>query len=185
MRHQVLRFGVLGFLGGVLLVAAGTAALAQPVYSSLEELKALVPAASTVKVTDSMGHERKGKLTSVTADALTLRTGDVLLTLEAGDVRRVRVRKEDSVLNGALYGAAIGGGLSSLIFLDNECWGDSDCVAYVAINTAFGAFIGMGVDALIHGYRVAYMAQAPAGPSVTVAPFVSPEARGVQVRVAF
>ena len=83
--------------------------------------------------------------------------------LAAADVRRVRVRHEDSLLNGALIGAGIAGALTSLIFLDNECRDDPACYQALAAYTATGALAGLGIDALIHRHLTIYPPPAGGG----------------------
>jgi hypothetical protein len=159
---------------------------AQTVAASLDDLKGIAIAGSTVKVTDGRGQEVEGKLAEVSMSGLSLRVGNAVRRFEANDVRRVRVRKEDSVLNGALIGAAIAGRLTSLIFLDNECADDPSCLAAVFGNAGIWALAGMGVDALIHRDRVVY--SAPSGSvarSIDVAPVVSPAALDFRVTMKF
>jgi hypothetical protein len=185
MRRRIRPLDSRVLLGAVALVAVSATSSAQPVASSLDELKGLAIATSTVKVTDSTGQEVKGRLIGVSSSELTLRTGDATRTFESSQVRTVRLRKEDSLVNGALIGAAVGGGLSSLIFLDNECRNDPDCYTYVAVNAAIGTFVGIGIDALLHGYRVVYAAPTPMARAIAVRPFVTPAAKGVRVTMTF
>ena len=92
------------------------------------------------------------------------------------------VSDRDSLVNGALIGAAIGGGLTSLYFLDNECHDDPACCQAVAAYAGIGALVGMGIDALIHrdvsGTRGARSV-------LKVGPFFARARKGVRVTFAF
>ena len=98
------------------------------------------------------------------------------------DVAAIRVRQEDSLLNGALIGAAVGGGLTSLIFLDNECRVAPECYGALAFYTGIGATAGLIVDAWRHGSRTVYAAPSGRGRRLTVAPMGS---RGVRLTLLF
>ncbi len=157
---------------------------AQPVASSLAELKGLVSEESTVTVTDAKGREFRGRIADASESLLSIRIGSDIRRFDAADVRSVRVRKEDALANGALIGAAVGGGLTSLLFLDTECGDDPACYGAVAVYAGFGAVAGLGIDALIHGTVVAYTAPG-AQQRVRVAPMVARGRRGVWLTIAF
>src|SRR5687768_4820878 len=101
-----------GMLGPVLVLAWAGGAAAQPAASSLEQLKALVPAHSKVTLTDTQGHEFRGTIDDASESGLSLRIAGAIRRFDAADVSTVRVRKNDSLVNGALIGAAVTGGLS-------------------------------------------------------------------------
>ena len=156
-------------LGVALVVLACTAASAQPVATTLDQLQRHV-SDRTVTVTDVNGHEFRGSLANVSESQLCLQIRRGLRCFDAVDVDTVRVRKEDSLANGALIGAAVGGGLTSLIFLDNECRDDPSCHGAVAFYAGVGAAAGLIVDALIHGSLVVYAAPSRKGPTLTMGP---------------
>ena len=108
--------------------------------------------------------------------------GRELRCFDAVDVDSVRVRKEDSLANGALIGAAVGSGLTSLIFLDNECRDDPSCYASVAVYGGIGAAAGLIVDALIHRNLVVYAAPSRRGPLLAVGPM---GLKGVRLTIRF
>ena len=97
---------------------------------------------------------------------------------------RVRVRRSDSLLNGALIGAgaAVGAGLLCRL---TEPWENcrDDLGPMVRIG-ALGAAIDIGVDALVRRQRTIY--EAP-GRSMrfSAAPVVARRAAGLQVTVGF
>jgi hypothetical protein len=174
-----------GFVGLTFALICGTAG-AQPVASSLAELKGLASGEAKVTVTDSNGQEFRGTIADASESLLSLRIGRDIRRFDAADVRSVRVRKEDSLANGALIGGAIGGGLTSLLFLDNECRDDPGCYAAVAVYAGIGALAGLGIDALVHGTVVVYTAPASgAQRRFTVAPMVAHGRKGVLLTIAF
>jgi len=75
------------------------------------------------------------------------------VTVPLMEVRRIQVR--DSLTNGALIGALIGGGISAWagITLDRDC--DGQCgnwgaiTRFIAVGAGAGALAGMGIDAVI------------------------------------
>jgi len=175
-----------GMLGPVLVLAWANGAAAQPAASSsLERLKALVPAHSTVTVTDRQGQEVRGTIDDASESGLSLRIGGAIRRFVIADVRSVHVRTNDSLLNGALTGAAVSGGLSSLMFLDNECHTDPVCYQAVAVYAGLGAIAGLGIDALIHGHVVVYTARPRVQNRVVVAPIVARGGKGVRLTLSF
>ena len=138
------------------LTRAATAS-AQPAATSLQQLLHL-GTEKRVTVTDANGRDVRGTIADVSQSRLCLRIGRESRCLDAVDIDSVRVRKEDSLANGALIGAAVGAGVTSLIFLDNECRDDPSCYAAVAFYGGIGAAAGLIIDALIHGSVVVYTA---------------------------
>jgi len=174
------------FLAVLMALACARAADAQQPASSLEELKVLQTTNSSVTVTDTKGQEFRGSVTDATAAQLSLRMGKTTRQFAAADIRSVRVRKEDSLGNGALIGLAVGGGLASLIFLDNECHDDPECYMVVAFDAGLGTLVGLGIDALIHRHQVVYTAPAKgARPAATVTPLVARGKAGVRLTIGF
>jgi hypothetical protein len=175
-----------GMLGPVLVLAWGSDAAAQPAASSsLERLKAVVPAHSKVTVTDTQGQEFRGTMNDASESGLSLTIDGAIRRFEATDVSLVRIRTNDSLADGALIGAAVSGGLSSLMFLDNECHTDPVCYQAVAVYAGLGAVVGLGIDALIHGHVVIYNARPLARNRLVVAPIVTRGGKGVRLRLSF
>jgi hypothetical protein len=169
-----------------IVLLCGGAAAAQPVASPLDALKVLQSTDSRVIVTDTKGQEFRGTVADVSPTQLSLRMGRATRQFTAAEVRSVRVRREDSLANGALIGLAVGGGLASLVFLDNECHDDPDCYAIVAVDAGIGALVGLGIDALIHRHVVVYAAPASGGrPAVTASPLLGRARAGVRVTIGF
>lgn len=183
MRSARLRSG---FLGLTVAMMWASATDAQPVASSLAELQGLGRAKSEVTVTDTQGQEFRGRIADASESRLSLRIGSEIRRFDKAEIRSVRVRKEDSLANGALIGAAVAGGLTSLQFLDNECRDDPVCYKAVAVYAGIGALAGVGIDALIHGNVVVYTAPAPGAPhTVTLVPTIARGRKVVRLMIAF
>ena len=170
-----------GLLGVALLLLSPAATTAQPIATSLEQLQGL-GSARTVTLTDGDGREFRGTITEVSASWLCLQMGREARCFDAVDIGSVRVRKADSLANGALIGAAVGSGVASLIFLDNECRDDPSCYAGVAFYGGIGAAAGVIVDALIHRNLIVYEAPSRPGPRVAVGPV---GLKGVRLTIMF
>ena len=108
-------------------------------------------------VTTTAGQELKGAVVSSSSTSVTLTKGADTITLPLMEVRRIEVR--DSLLNGTLIGALIGGGISAWIgvTLDRDCngpcgnWGA--ITRFTAVGAGVGALAGMGIDALLRSRR--------------------------------
>ena len=173
-----------GILGGILVFTGNTAA-AQPATSSLDQLRVLADSASTVTVTDRDGREFRGRITEASGSLLALRSGREIRRFPAEEVRSVRVRKDDSLADGAVIGALVGGGSVALNFLDNECHNDPACFAAVAWCAGIGVFAGMGVDALMRDEAVVYSVETPRRQALRVGPIAGRGRKGVRLTIAF
>ena len=175
-----------GVIASMLVLIWSAAADAQPDSASLEQLKPLADASSTVTVIDSQGQRVRGTLADASRSQLSLRVGREIRRFQATEVRSVRLRKGDSLANGALIGAAIGGGPAALMFLDNECHDDPACYQAVAVYAGLGALAGLGIDALVRDETVVYSAGAPrASQAIRVAPLTGRGRKGVRLTIAF
>ena len=99
----------------------------------------------------------QGSVVTSSSTSVTLNRGADTITLPLMKVRRIEVR--DSLINGTLIGALIGGGVSAWIAvtLDRDCngpcgnWGA--ITRFIAVGAGAGALAGMGIDALHRGRR--------------------------------
>jgi hypothetical protein len=138
----------------------------------------------TLWVTTSAGTELKGSVVSSSSTSLTLNTDADRVTVRLMEVRRIQVR--DSLTNGALIGALIGGGISAWagITLDRDC--DGQCgnwgaiTRFIAVGAGAGALAGMGIDALI---RREIKQSSWTSRSVAVVPTLSKTHRAVRLAV--
>jgi hypothetical protein len=125
----------------------------------------------TAWITEAGAREVKTRIVAVSPDALTIAVGETTRRVRLDDVVRVRARRSDSVLNGALIGAgaAVATGLYMCQLM--EPWENCrDDVGPMVRIGAVGAGIGIGIDALIRGRKTIY---------------VAPNARGVRVSFRF
>src|SRR5262245_13600285 len=158
-------------------------ARAQPPAATLDQLGAMVVKGELVLVQDQTGTSVRGTIVDVRSDRLVIDAKDGARTWFSDDLREVRRPTKDSVLNGAIIGAAVGGGLSALIYLDNECRGDPDCAKAVAVYSVIGAAVGAGIDALLHTNQLLYR-RAIGRASWRIAPAYSVEKRRVGIQTS-
>jgi hypothetical protein len=164
--------------------STGSAALAQtPGQSTIGTT--LTPG-TTVWVTDSSGREEKMRIVAVSNDGITADAGDGVRRLRISDINRMRMRKSDSLVNGALIGAgaAVASGLffCSLMEPWDVCLNNN--VGPMLRTAALGAGIGIGIDALIRGRRTIYEAGA-GSMRLEAAPIIARRAGGLQLSISF
>jgi hypothetical protein len=167
-----------------LAVTSAAVASAQPAAASLEDLKSL-ESATRVTVEDMQSRRFRGTIADASERLLLLRIGGEIRRFEAAEIRSVYIRKEDSLVNGTLLGAAVGGGLTSLLFLDNECRDDPTCYKAVVAYAGLGALAGLAIDALIHGTTVVYNAASRSQPPLRVVPLIGGGRQGIGVMIRF
>jgi hypothetical protein len=171
------------------LVAMPAISAAQEPVKSFDQLNTRLKPGDTVWVTDAQGREVKGKIQALAPEAITLK-GDGPTTFVAGNVRLISERRRDSLANGALIGLAVGGVGTGLACLAGTEGPDQDwCLVAALAYGGIGAGIGVGIDALIPGRKVV-MYRAPGTPGspqsrLSIAPVVTPRAKGVAVSFAF
>ena len=143
----------------------------------------LVPG-DTVWITDSSGREEKTSVVGVSAGIVTTSGDGETRRLRTTEIARVRARRSDSLINGAIIGA--GAAIASGLFLCQltEPWENCrDDVGPMLRIGALGAGIGIGIDALIRGRRTLYESQD--GLTLFAAPIAARRAGGVQVALSF
>jgi hypothetical protein len=179
----------LAFVAAILTVAPG--ASAQEPVRDFSQLNTRLKPGDTVWVTDAQGREIKGRITSFAPDAIGVEANGAQL-LRADEVRAVEHRRPDSLANGALIGLGVGfgvgAGLALLVCSEDECSG-SGATVFALVIAGIGTGIGVGVDALIPGRRqVVYRASGTPGATparLSIAPVITPRAKGVAVSFAF
>jgi len=186
----------MGLNNSAAVVVVVAAALGLPALASAQEpvrdfsqLNTRLRPGDTIWVTDAQGREVKGTILSLATDELTLE-GRSGRSFGAPDVAVIVVRRADSLRNGALIGLGIGGGLALVGCLASTEGGDQGwCLLAGAVYGGVGAAAGVGFDALIPGKKlVAYRAPGSAGQAharFSIAPVVTPRAKGVAVSFAF
>jgi hypothetical protein len=168
-----------------LFFACTGSAFAELPQGATQTLETTLIPGMTVWITDFGGREEKARIVGVSDGIVTMTTGADARRLPTADVRRVRVRHSDSVLNGALIGA--GAAVASGLFLCSltEPWENCrDDVGPMFRIGAVGAGIGIAIDALIRGRRTIYEA-APGSTRLYAAPIVTRHAGALQVSLSF
>jgi hypothetical protein len=169
----------------VFLAATGSAASAQTPAGAAPGLETTLKPGTTVWITDSGGREEKTRVVGVSGDIVTTSAGGDVRRLRTTDVLRVRVRRSDSLINGALIGA--GAAVASGLFLCRltEPWENCrDDVGPMFRIGALGAGIGIGIDALIRGRRTIYET-AQVSTRLHATPIVARHAAGLQLSLSF
>lgn len=175
----------------VLLTLAPITASAQAVASNFQELRFKVKPGDTVYVTDDAGRERKARILELSRSSLLLSMDGTRRDLSENNVRRIRQRLPDPLLNGAVIGAVSVMTLSTVSSIassdrgENETFGWAD-VGFILYLGSIGAGVGTGIDALIQGRKIIYETPGSASRrSFGVSPVLSPRVRGVRVSVSF
>ena len=131
--------------------------------ATLADLQGRVKAGETLNVTDATGASFKGKLADLSSASLSLTYKGTRKEFLARDIREIRRREPDHLLNGTLIGlgAGIGGGLLSIPITcgpsDREC-GTIVGLVFVPIGAAAGAVTGALIDGMIARSTTVYAA---------------------------
>lgn len=171
----------------VVLLGLPGDALAQEVVGSFTDLRRqqILSVGDTVWVAyvDEGGgpaHDVKGWLLDATDSSITVLADQMELLIEEKNVRRITRERRGPLWDGALIGAAVGGGVATLLF-----WGfpddASDQFAIIAVYAAGGAGIGLGVDALVKEREIVFLDPALTGAirQIEVVPLISKERKGM------
>lgn len=170
---------------GLLSLIAASAASAQTAEAPKSGLDGVLTPGTKVWITDTSGHQEKTLILGVDGDVVITNAGKGVKRFRTADIMRVEVRHFDSVLNGALIGAAsmIATGLSLCTAM--EPW--ETCVSspgsFVPA-AAIGAGIGIGIDALWSGRKTVFD-RARGSMRLHAAPIVGRETKGLQLSISF
>jgi hypothetical protein len=167
------------------LLLAPAAAMAQEPVKSFDRLNTRLKVGDTIWVTDAQGREMKGRILELHDASITI-DGDSAGTFAAERVREIQRRRDDSVWTGGLIGLGAGAVYGYVAF-GKDCGGDAECRFYEGGYGALGMCIGLIVDALIPGRKVVAYRVAGSSPSahLSVAPLITPRAKGLAVSFAF
>jgi hypothetical protein len=170
----------------ILSVASMTAPAAAQSPAEVEPgLAAALTPGTTVWITDAAGVEQKMRIVGLSGEAITATVDDTTRRIRTAEVKRVRARHSDSIINGALIGGGVavvtGLGMCSLTEPWENCRDDIGPMVRIA---ALGAAIGIAIDGLIQGRKTLY--EVPRGATlVEVAPLVTRRSAGVRMALRF
>lgn len=105
------------------------------------------------------GPPEQGRLVQLARQAVILDIGGERQRFALGDVARIVEERDDSIVNGAVIGALVAGGVCAL-----TCREEADTEAYrrlgIGVIAGFGALVGAGVD-LAHPTRTTIYPRSP------------------------
>jgi hypothetical protein len=172
-------------MGFCLTLLLSAPALAQQA-SSFEQLQVLVKPGDNVYITDFAGNTTKGKILELTASSLGLTVDGVQRNWLQNDVREIKQWRGDSLLNGAVIGAAAGAGIAiaPAIYCQGGC---NEAVAMTALFCGgIGAAVGVGIDALIPAKQTVFRSKTLSSlERLQIRPILNRSNKGVQVALTF
>ena len=156
MQPLLSRFACFG-----LLLTLPAASNAQELAGSFEQLRVLVKAGDTVRVTDGSGEEVRGAITGLSSSSLALTSGGTRRTFLENDVAAVYQRRNDSLANGAKWGFIVGASLGVLggiaIAREYESGGGGAFIPLLGVvYGSIGAGAGAGIDAMHRSEQVIF-----------------------------
>lgn len=164
------------------LVLVSSAAEAQQLAGTFDQLRVLVRPGDTLTITNAAGTRIRGKLADLSATTLALDVSGSSRLFQDSDIDTISKRAPDSLRNGALIGLSIGAGLfGPAVGAATGDWGYGAVAAL--LYGGLGAGIGVGVDALIEGPRVIYARAPMKGASISIGPARMGSGRGVVATV--
>ena len=158
---------------------------------SFEQLQVLVKPGDTVVVIDMYGRSTKGKIEGLSRESLRLKSSGSIREFGQRDAVEIKQRRSDSLANGALIGAAVGGGIGALgtIAMCESGWcrgNGAEVAAAIGVYTGIGTAIGVGIDALVRSRQTIYRSfPQTAFSRVHVAPLIGSGRRGVALKWSF
>jgi hypothetical protein len=174
------------FVAVALMETFAAPASAQGVATSFSELRLLVSAGDTVTIRHHGGEESKGKILSLSPTSIAILTGGERRDLDESDVSTIVQRRQDSLKDGALWGAGVAAvtfGIGLAQVCEGEC-GSALLVTGILFYGGLGAGIGVGVDALITSPRVIFE-RGSSSSRLRVSPFLGHHRGGVALSMAF
>jgi hypothetical protein len=160
-----------------LIVAVGLACVPHGVVAqtvSTDAVAARVKSGDTVYVLDHASREITGVFGKLSESTITLMVNGELRDIPFSEVRRLTRRGGDSLWNGVLIGAGVGGLAGGLT--QGPAAGLGGAIIYGAI----GGIIDWAVPGRVDVYRAPVTRR-----SVSIGPFVAKEQRGVRVAIRF
>ena len=172
----------------LLFALTATAAGAQELAGSFDQLRVLLKPGETVLVTDGAGREVRGTVTDLSPSSLALRVGGARRTFLETDIASIQQRRPDPLSNGAKWGFVVGAGLGVLggITIASEYEGSSGTALIPMLALVYGgigAGAGAGIDAMHSSEQVIYGRRGTPA-KVTLRPILSPGRRGLAASIA-
>ncbi len=163
--------------------APPTTTVGQGPVSSFVQLNTRLKVGDTVWVVDATGREFEVKVQAIDPASLTLGQGSGRRFTER-DIKQIRVKRFDSLLNGLLIGVACGAAVGYATGDGESRWSRGNGLW---IGAAVGAGVGLGIDAAFNGKReLVYLTRGgPTGPSFSIGPIIAPRVQGVAIRWTF
>lgn len=182
-------------VAAVVALAAPALAAAQEPVKSFDQLATRLKPGDRVWVTDAKGREVEGTIQALGPNALTL-DAEQPRNFAAGDVSLVRTAKRDSLKNGTLIGLGVGGSLAAAWCIGAAATDDPaisagvECAEGLIVFGGLGTLIGLAVDAASPGkgavlYRAPGAAGSPGYARLSVAPMITPRAKGIALALRF
>lgn len=178
-----MRKAALGAAIALLLLVPETAG-AQAIAQDFTELARTVGTGDRVHVFDLAGREIVGPIAELTTEVIVIGGGARAIRLDRERVVLVRKDRQDSIANGVLIGAGIGGGLGLLASVNCSGFAFDECTGpIVAGSVAWGVGIGVLADLIHRTPRDIYRA-GPARAAIRVQP-IAGQGRGLRVALTW
>ena len=150
---------------------------------SFEQLQVLIGRGDTISLREASGEEFAARVVDLTPTELIVIADGHRRAFHADDVIRISQRRRDSLANGTWLGFGIGAGVGAVAVAVDE-GGAGWAVVGAAFYGAFGAGIGVAVDALVRRRQVIYDHQ-PIRPAVAIVPILGAKSAGAMVALRF
>jgi hypothetical protein len=182
-----MRAHISPFLGRIALIVLCSASAGSGISAQTRDepgLDRLLSPGMTVWITDSTGREEKTRIVGLSGDTVRTATGGGTRLFRTTEIVRARVRKTDSVVNGALIGAGVAVAAGLFLCRLTEpweiCWNAGPLLQIGAV----GAGAGAGLDALIRGRTTIYEA-VPGNTRLRLMPVLASRSGGFQLSFSF
>jgi hypothetical protein len=176
---------------GAAAVTPSRAGAQDIIGTSFDQVKMLVRLGDTVTVTNASGQQTTGMLADLSSGSVALLVDGTRRDIGIGDVATIHQRRTGSLAKGAKIGFGIGTalGLVGGLQLASECRSQCGTAAPFIITMALvdgGLFAGIGVGgaAMTRHDELVYT-RVRSSARVTVAPFATPDRRGVALSLGF
>jgi hypothetical protein len=178
-------------LAAISLLLAFALAAAQEPVRSFDQLNTRLKPGDTIWVTDAQGREIEGSIESIGPDALTLEAG-APRAFAPPDVTATRAPRHSATAIGALSGLAAGTacGIGFLVKYPGTTAEEPGMAAIVVLGLAglgagAGAIVGWVIDAARDSKKEVYRAPGSSQARLSIAPLVTPRAKGAALSFAF